>query len=197
MNFLRSNATTGAPPTPTPHEDVPWLWTTGAKVVATIAGLFGVASGFMGVFFNILSPTCIFAAALLMIEGLTMALLEAPCFCTFLDFAYMPSSYLDAKPHWIKAVLYLLFAIIPLSFCIGFTTLLACSLILVSCGLYLVMALGRKAPVDQMKMSANNISEKPNAVLVNNEEIPKGTDPPPAYSPPQPNTISSSQTMHY
>ncbi|CAG2175762.1 unnamed protein product, partial [Oppiella nova] len=145
----------------------------------------------MGVFFNILSPTCIFAAALLMIEGLMMALLEVPCFCTFLDFAYMPSSYLDAKPHWIKAVLYLLFAIIPLSFCIGFTTLLACSLILVSCGLYLVMALGRKAPVDQMKMSANNISEKPNAVLVNNEEIPKGTDPPPAYSPPQPNTISS------
>ncbi|CAG2174046.1 unnamed protein product, partial [Oppiella nova] len=60
MNFLRSNATTEGPPTPTPHSDVPWLLTTGAKVVATIAGLFGVASGFMGVFFNILSPTCIF-----------------------------------------------------------------------------------------------------------------------------------------
>ncbi|CAG2113071.1 unnamed protein product [Medioppia subpectinata] len=194
MNFLRSNPTPA--PEPTPASDVPWLMSTAAKVVATIAGLFGIAAGFMGVFFNILSPTCIFAAALLMVEGVTMAILEAPCFCTFLDFAYTPSAYLDRKPHWIKATLYLLFAIIPVSFCIGFSTLLACSLILVSCGLYLVMALGRKASADQMRVSAT-LSEKPTAVLVHNEELPKGTEPPPAYSPQQPNTISSSQTMHY
>ncbi|XP_054156505.1 calcium channel flower-like [Oppia nitens] len=210
MNFLRSNsqtpttATTLSPP-PAPQSDVPWLMSTGAKVVSTIAGIFAIFIGVLSLFTSLLglNATCILAGGLLAIEGTFMIVLEAPCFCTYFQHAYTPSSYLEAKPHWIKATVYLFFAAIPFFFCIGLTTFLSCGFILISCGLYLMMAMGRKASLDEMRVNANTVvSEKPSAVLVQNEELPKGTDPPPAYTaytPQQSNTISGpyNQSVHY
>lgn len=40
-------------------------------------------------------------------EGLLMTMIEAPCFCVFLDFAFLPSRFLEGKSLWIKATLYL------------------------------------------------------------------------------------------
>ena len=57
-----------------------------------------------------------------------------------------------------------------------------------------------------MRVKANNLTEKPSAVLVNNEELPQGTDPPPTYKQseslanmyvPPPHTISGTQTPLY
>ena len=122
------------------------------------------------------------------------------------------------------------FAGIPFSLCFGMMTFLSCGLIFVSCALYLMMALGKKyaflccslflfmylnvfynnlhfrASLDEMRVKANNLSEKPSAVLVNNEELPRGTDPPPTYRQseslanvfvPKPTIISGNQTPLY
>jgi hypothetical protein len=205
MNFLRANPSSAPTSSPQANSDSPWLISTGAKAVATVAGLFAIVSGFLNLL-SIFDTSCMFAGGLLIVEGLMMCLLEAPCFCTFLDFAYIPSNYVDGKPHWMKATLYLFFAAIPFFSCIGFTTFLSCGLIFVSCALYLMMALGKKASLDEMRVKVNNLSEKPSAVLVNNEELPKGTDPPPTYKQsesltnvyiPPPNTISGGQTPLY
>lgn len=205
MNFLNPNPSSAPTATPAANSDVPWLISTGAKVMSTVAGLFAIAVGFLSLF-SIFDTSCILAGGLLMIEGLLMSLLEAPCFCTFLDFAYIPSNYADGKPHWMKATLYLFFAAIPFFFCVGIMTFLSCGLIFVSCALYLMMALGRKASLEEMRVKANNITEKPSAVLVQNEELPQGTDPPPTYRQseslanmyvPPPSTISGNQTPLY
>jgi len=185
MNYFRDNngvnPSSSSLPEQLPKSDTPWLIGTAAKAIGTVAGLFSIMFGFFELF-SIFNTTCIFAGALLMIEGLLMSLIEAPCFCTFLDFAYMPSNWFEAKPHWIKATLYLCFAVVPFFWCIGLTTFFACGLIFVTCALYLVIALGKKASVDEMRMKAN-LSSSPSAILVNNEELPKPTEPP-AYSKP-------------
>jgi len=182
MNFLRNNSEANPSslptsiPTTSPQSDTPWLIGTAAKVVGTVAGLFSIMFGFFSLF-SIFNTSCIFAGGLLMMEGILMSLIEAPCFCTFLDFAYMPSNFFDAKPHWIKATLYLCFAVVPFFWCIGVTTFFSCGLIFVTCALYLLIALGKKANVDEMRMKANNLSTSPSAILVNNEELPKSSEP--------------------
>ncbi|CAN7990292.1 unnamed protein product, partial [Ixodes pacificus] len=40
------------------------------------------------------------------IVGLGVALVEAPCFCAFLEFAQAPGNFFDRKPYWYKALLY-------------------------------------------------------------------------------------------
>jgi hypothetical protein len=186
MNYFSGNTTNSSvtspptPSTPSGQSDTPWLISTAAKSVGTLAGLFSIAIGFFSLF-SIFDTSCILAGGLLMIEGLLMALLEAPCFCSFLDFAYMPSTFFDQKPNWLKATLYLFFAVIPFIWCTGITTFFACGLIFVTCALYLLMALGKKANADEMRTKASNLSLSPSAVLVNNEELPKPTNPP-AYA---------------
>jgi len=205
MNFLSGNSSNGSVsslPTSSSQSDTPWLISTAAKAMGTLAGLFSIGIGFFSLF-SIFDTSCILAGGLLMIFGLIMALLEAPCFCTFLDFAYTPSTFFDSKPQWMKATLYLFFAVLPFLWCIGITTFFACGLIFVTCALYLLMALGKKASVSEMRVKAN-LSEAPSAILVNNEEIPKATDPP-TYSKsqlanmygPTPKTFSSTQNPIY
>jgi len=168
---------TSMPSQPSPQSDTPWLISTSAKAVGTMAGLFSIAIGFFSLF-SIFDTSCILAGGLLMVEGLLMSLLEAPCFCTFLDFAYMPSTFFDNKPHWIKATIYLFFAGIPFFWCTGITTFFSCGLIFVTSALYLLIALGKKASADEMRVKANHFSQSPAAGLVLNEELPKPTDPP-------------------
>lgn len=104
------------------------------------------------------------------VEGLTITLIEAPCFCVFLDFSQVPSNYIDGKPHYIRATLYLLFSIAPFFFCVGFSTFIACSLMLITSGLYLMKSLGRKASRSEMAANAiSSLSTSPSAILVQNE----------------------------
>lgn len=98
-----------------------------------------------------------------------MTLIEAPCFCVFLEFSQIPSGLFDNRPHYYRATVYLLFSFIPFMFCAGFGLFIGCGLMLITSGLYLMKALGRKA--SRQEMAANAVlSGSPSAILVQNEQ---------------------------
>lgn len=106
------------------------------------------------------------------VEGFLVTLIEAPCFCIFLEFSQIPSGVFDKRPHYYRAILYLFFAIIPFIFCVGFSEFLGCGLMLITSGLYLMKALGRKASRQEMAANAeiSGLSASPSAILVQNEQ---------------------------
>jgi len=157
--------------TPAPasnEEEVPWLFSACAKGLSSIAGLLCM---FFGIF-NVLSLSlsCIFTGILLTLEGLIVTLIEAPCLCIFLDFANIPSKFFDGKPHWVRAVVYLIFAMMPFFICRNPTIIFGCAFMVLSSAGYLVLSLGKKASVEEMRAKAA-FSENPVAVLVNNEVV--------------------------
>jgi len=127
------------------NNDMPWLFVTGARGLATFAGIIAILMGAIDAIFSVLDLQCMIAGIILMGEGLVMTMIEAPCFCMFLDFAFLPSRLLEGKSLWIKATIYLGFAIVPLSFCKSSSLITACFFIFISSALYLVLALGKKS----------------------------------------------------
>ncbi|RWS13404.1 calcium channel flower-like isoform X1 [Dinothrombium tinctorium] len=158
--------------------DIPWWLTFGARGVGTVAGSVSVFCGIIN--FIPTSFDCVLVGALLILEGLSMILIEAPCFCICLDFSYAPSKYFETKPHWLRALLYLCFAGLPLFICVDFTSLLSAGLLFFASALYLLMSLGKKATLSEMRMKAT-MSESPTSVLVMNE-VPVDKSGPPKPS---------------
>lgn len=172
------------------NQDAPWLITTAARVIGSIAGVVSCICGSF-LLLDIINVTCIFTGALLIAEGFLILLCEAPCCCVFFEFAYMPSTLLNKRPPWIKATIYLFFAAIPFFWCTGVSTFFSSGLIMATSALYLLMALGKKANREEMlaksqqQQSTSNsngnmvrsIPTAPTSVLVQNEEVPVATGP--------------------
>lgn len=150
-----------------------WMISTLCKVTGTLAGIFGILGGLISLFS--FSTKCIVAGALLAVEGFAVTLIEAPCFCIFLEFSSIPSAFFDSKAHYVRAVVYLMFSIIPFMFCVGFALFLGCGLMLITSGLYLMKSLGRKASRQEMQANAM-LSTSPSAILVQNEQAMAGAN---------------------
>ncbi|KAH9511235.1 Calcium channel flower [Dermatophagoides farinae] len=171
------------------NQDTPWLITSAARAVGSIAGVVSILCGSF-LILDILNVHCIFSGALLIIEGFLMILTEAPCCCVFFEFAYMPSTLMNKRPPWIKATIYLFFAAIPFFWCTGVSTFFSSGLIMATSALYLLMALGKKANREEMMAKSSqagssssnsngnrSIPTAPTSILVQNEEVPVPSGP--------------------
>ncbi|KAH8034392.1 hypothetical protein HPB51_023522 [Rhipicephalus microplus] len=94
--------------------------------------------------------------ALETIVGMMVALIEAPCFCAFLEFAQAPGNFFDRKPYWYKALLYGVGGVLPVALCHGITTFFGGGLVFVAGCIYGIMAMGRKASADEMRARATS-----------------------------------------
>lgn len=110
-------------------------------------------------------PKCLLAGILQMLIAVLVALIEAPCFCMFLDFAQAPSNYFDRKAYWHRGLLYVVLAIMPIAICPGISTFFGSGLIFITGSLYGILSLGKKAPHDEMKYRASS-----SANLIGNNE---------------------------
>lgn len=140
------------------QDDAPvWLRYLG-RITGTIGSLFGIGLGAYLVVISAIgfSSTCILAGIIQMLAGLMVGVIEAPCFCAFLEFAQGPGNFFDRKPHWYKALLYGVGGVLPVALCIGLTTFFGGGLIFVTGLIYGVMAMGRKASVDEMRARATS-----------------------------------------
>jgi len=135
-----------------------------------------MALGLLNTITSILSASCIFGGILQILIGFVLVLAEAPCCCMFLDFGERFASFIEARPLWNKALLYLCMAIIPITFCQSVSIFVGCALIFATGVVYGLMSLGRKAPRGEMLSRAQQ--DHMASTLVKNME-------PTSYNPTQ------------
>ncbi|GFS83386.1 calcium channel flower [Nephila pilipes] len=141
-------------PLQTASDDFPWWLKYGVRFIGSVAALAALALGAMACL--TITPRCLLAGIIQMLCGVLVALIEAPFLCMFLDFAQIPSNYFDAKPPWLRGMLYIIISIFPISLCAGISTLFGSGLIFVTGSLYGLTSLRRKAPVQDMRMQASS-----------------------------------------
>ncbi|XP_050705542.1 calcium channel flower-like [Eriocheir sinensis] len=119
----------------------------GGGVIALGLGLFNCIS---------LSAFCIVAGIWQMLAAFIVISAEAPCCCMFIDFVQRYSVWVDARPHWQKAVLYIGLSIPSFIMCISVSVILGSGLIFLCGLLYGMMALGKKGSREDMIAAAQN-----------------------------------------
>jgi len=151
-------------------DDVPAMIRYLARGVGAVGGAVAIALGVL----NCLTvhPLCIVAGIWQMCAGFMVAVMEAPCCYMFIDFAMPFGSWADQRPYWQKGAGYLLLSIPALLMCFGVATILGSGLLFVTAVLYGMMALGKKAPREDMIMRASSTSD---VTLVDNMETGKPT----------------------
>lgn len=141
-----------------PNDNIPWYLKYGARVVGTLAALVSIGMAIPLALISVptISFWCLLAAIWQCAAGLLVALLEAPCLCSFLEFAQKPGQMLNGRPAIFKAILYCVAGFVPMLMCMGTLTCLGSGLTF-CCGLmYGSIAMGRKAPQADMAAAATN-----------------------------------------
>lgn len=141
-----------------PGDDAPWWLRYLGRFVGTVSALVAIGLGAQLAVLSAvtISSACLLAAILQMIVGMMVALIEAPCFCAFLEFAQAPGNFFDRKPYWYKALLYGVGGVLPVALCHGVTTFFGGGLVFVAGCIYGIMAMGRKASADEMRARATS-----------------------------------------
>ncbi|XP_075213231.1 calcium channel flower isoform X2 [Lycorma delicatula] len=145
-----------------PKDEVPWWMKYGGRGLGTVGGglaiIFGLwnCSGILFINFG-----CAFAGLWQMVSGFIVIVIEAPCCCFFIDFVQTLSDFMEKRPYWNKAVLYMGFAIPPIVFCIGPTSFFGSALIFATGVIYGLMALGKKGSQQDMAAMASPTGATP------------------------------------
>lgn len=144
-------------------DDVPWLLRYSARAVGCVGG--GIAVG-LGIFNCVtLSPMCIVAGIFQVLASFIVIVIEAPCCCFFIEYVQQLSTWADSKPYWQKAAFYLVLSLPAIVLCFGLSTLFGSGLIFATAVLYGMMALGKKAPREEMMLRAASVSSRTELVL--------------------------------
>ncbi|RXG72354.1 Calcium channel flower [Armadillidium vulgare] len=125
------------------EQEQPWWIKYGARGVGCAGGIIAII---LGAFACIsLTPICIVAAIWQMLSGFIVVSAEAPFCCMFIDFVDRYSKWVEARPSWQKAALYIGIALPPNFICFFSPSLFFGSGLIFLCGaLYGIMAIGKK-----------------------------------------------------
>ncbi|XP_047502767.1 calcium channel flower-like isoform X1 [Penaeus chinensis] len=137
-----------------------------------------VAMG-LGVFTCVtFSPICVVAGIWQMLAAFIVISAEAPCCCMFVDFVQQYSMWVEGRPHWQKAVFYIVIALPAVILCPGLSTIFGSGLIFLSGVLYGLMTLGKKGSREDMIAAAQQNTGPVNsqsAILVDDPEAWRST----------------------
>ncbi|XP_014279158.1 calcium channel flower isoform X1 [Halyomorpha halys] len=156
-----------------PKDEVPLWLKYGARALGTCGGGIAIFLGLWNCFSILLGGVeCLLSGMWQMIAGFVVIVIEAPCCCFFIDFVHTFSDWADKRPFWHRAVFYVSIGFPPIVMCIGISSFFGGGLI-IGCGvLYGIMALGKKAPLEEMRVQAAQQqlgnSNKSNLNLVEN-----------------------------
>ncbi|CAB4014386.1 calcium channel flower homolog [Paramuricea clavata] len=134
------------------------------KVWGAFSALLSI--GF-GVFVMItVTPICLAAGAIMVTSGLMVLTLEAPVLCFKIEaFAKLSKWVEDHVRFWIRAFIYLCFALLPFVMCRELSTFIGSGSVMVTAALYGVMAIGKKGQAtSQSKPNDDDVEMKESLV---------------------------------
>ncbi|XP_066156127.1 calcium channel flower isoform X1 [Euwallacea fornicatus] len=140
---------------PVSKDEVSWWLKFAGRGVGTLGGFIAI---FLGIW-NCVSILLANVAALIaglwqIVAGFIVLCIEAPCCCMFIDHVQRISDVVEHRPFWNRAVAYVIMAIPPIIIEIGTCTILGSGLIFATGVIYGMMALGKKASVEEMRQAA-------------------------------------------
>ncbi|XP_075991850.1 calcium channel flower isoform X1 [Anticarsia gemmatalis] len=160
-------------------DDVPWWMRYAGRGVGTVGGFIAIITGLINcISIVVLNVTCLIAGIWQMLAGFIVIVCEAPCCCFFIDYVQTLSDKVETRPYWNKAALYIGLSVVPFFMCfLSMSTWFGSGLIFATGIIYGMMALGKKASIDDMRTSAANLeagmgqpTSAPRANLVTNEQ---------------------------
>ncbi|XP_045761671.1 calcium channel flower isoform X1 [Maniola jurtina] len=168
-------------------DDIPWWMRYAGRGLGTVGSFIAIILGLLnctGIIF--LNVSCLIAGIWQMLAGFLVIVCEAPCCCFFIDYVQVLSDKVESRPYWNKAALYMGLALPPFFLCFfALSTWFGSGLIFATGIVYGMMALGKKASIDDMRTSAANLeagqgqpTTAPRANLVTNEQPFSFTGPP-------------------
>ncbi|CAF0786881.1 unnamed protein product [Rotaria sordida] len=138
------------------------------RVVAVVSGILAMICGLFGALS--LSPSCIIAGIIIIFLGFALIMFEVPICCQFVQYTQPMAQFSEQRPSWQKAVLYSVPPLVPLMLCHSATIVFGFICILVNGAIQFMLAVGKKAPLEQMLQRAG--------VGVNNRGPPVPEGPP-------------------
>jgi len=136
-------------------EAAPFWLRYGARGVGTAGGIIAMGLGF----FNCLtfSAWCLVAGIYQLMIGFVVVSAEAPCCCMFVDFVSRYAKFVEERPAWQKAAVYVGMSIPTIIMCQSVSVFFGSGLIFVTGVLYGMMALGKKSPQEAMMAAAGRL----------------------------------------
>ncbi|CAF1462604.1 unnamed protein product [Rotaria magnacalcarata] len=125
-----------------------WL----VRIVAVVTGILAMICGLFGALS--ISPFCIIAGVMMMILGFGVIMFEVPICCQFVRFTQPAAQFSQQRPAWQKAALYSVPPLIPLMLCQSLSIVLGFVCILVNGAIQFMLAVGKKAPLEEMLQRA-------------------------------------------
>lgn len=146
------------PSSPDGQQPQSWWVESWSSQIATALALLLVLCGLLTTISPI-SVQCILPGILQLLASVAILSIEAPSFVAFLSFARGIGRFIEGKPHWFKASIYAVLALIPFIVgismgCYGFAFILGFLASLGVAAVFGMLVLGRKASRDEMRFQA-------------------------------------------
>ncbi|CAH1109667.1 unnamed protein product [Psylliodes chrysocephalus] len=138
---------------PVAKDDVPWWMKFAGRAVGTIGGFLAMALG-VSVCIT-LSATGILAGIWQILAGFVLICCEAPCCCMFVEHVQKLADFIESRPYWNRAAVYVGLSLPPIIFAFGISSFIGSGLIFATGVIYGMMALGKKATAEEMRQAAN------------------------------------------
>lgn len=129
------------------------------KGASLFLGFLAIVLGFVTALTSILTPLCIVGGILLIFCGVLVMAMEVPICCSFVEFLRPLTQFSEGRPHWQKCVVYTVPSVVVIILCPGVASIFGALCILIVAGLYFMLAIGKKAPLEVMRTRATTESK--------------------------------------
>lgn len=122
------------------------------RVVAVVTGGLAMICGVFGALS--VSPLCIISGIMMIALGFGLIMFEVPICCQFVQYTQPVAEFSQQRPAWQKAILYSLPPFVPVLLCQSISIFLGFFCLLVNAAIQFMMAVGKKAPLEEMLQRA-------------------------------------------
>ncbi|XP_075250725.1 calcium channel flower-like [Convolutriloba macropyga] len=122
--------------------EVTWGFKILGRVIGTLAAAAMIILGLMTMIG--FSGSCLLSGVLMMIFGGLVIMIEAPIFCQYFQWAEKVTQFVDNRPYFLRAGLYLILSIVPFAICRSVSSFFGCGALFVAGTFYGVIAVGKK-----------------------------------------------------